>query len=993
MMRSAISATQTSAHDTNHTWHQDQPWLVTETEFNPEKLNAQETVFTIGNGYLGTRGSFEEGYPGSTPLTLVRDLYDTVPVFYRELVNCPDWTNLELWINHIPFRLNHGEVLSYHRQLNLQNGVLTRQIRWRSPLGQTVDLKFERFADLQQIHVLVLHCEVTAIDFEGTLQVYSRLSPHVDNNGYKHWQVIEQNSNDDRAIMTLRTRHHGDILSMAVQLQVDCEDAQTSSLQKAITPDDPTLLREAILRPGQPITIDKLVTLYTSQDSEWDEVEKPTAQQIQQIALRELQVQSTISYADRYRRQTQTWRSIWQQSNVLIEGDIAAQIAIRYNLFQLIISAVSLTHPGSIPAKTLSGLAYCGHIFWDTEIFILPFWIYTQPQVAQQLLNYRYKTLAGARRKAQHEGFSGAMYAWESADTGDEVTPRWSISTDPYQDDIRIWCRDREIHISADVAYAVWHYWQATGDDNWMRDRGAEIILETAKFWAARAEYNVEKDRYEINEVIGADEYHDLVNNNALTNRLMQWHLQRAAEVHQWLQSSQPQSAHALLQKLHITTADVQQWQDIIHKVHITYDPDTHLIEQFDGFFNLQPIDLHNYEPRVRSMQSILGIEEANEYQVLKQPDVLMLLYLMRMTQDFPYHPEILQRNWDYYAPRTDITLGSSLGPAIHAVLAADLGLTDLAYHHWEQAAMVDLDDLRGNAREGVHGASAGGVWQTVVFGFGGVRWSHDGHLTADPHLPLHWQRLKFKLQWQGKSYRFDITPDRVSIEPTQPRASIDGVIFDLDGVLTDTSEYHYLAWQKLADEFNLRFDRTANEALRGVSRRESLLRILEINQATDRFGESDLSRMLTIKNDYYQELIREINPDSLLPGAQTLLETLKADGIKCAIASSSKNAHQVIQQLGIAHYFEVIADGHSVQHGKPAPDLFQFAAAQLQLDPEHCIVFEDAAAGVAAAIAAGIPVIGLGEREYLQSADLVLPNLAASDWDGIQIQLDSLLE
>ncbi|MCY7337937.1 MAG: HAD-IA family hydrolase [Chamaesiphon sp.] len=196
----------------------------------------------------------------------------------------------------------------------------------------------------------------------------------------------------------------------------------------------------------------------------------------------------------------------------------------------------------SVPAKTLSGFGYRGHIFWDTEIFILPFFTFTQPAIARSLLTYRYHTLAGARRKAAHSGYKGAMFAWESATTG-EATPQTSISTDPYAEVVRIWCRDREIHLSADIAYAVWHYWQATGDDHWLRDYGAEIILDTALFWMSRLEWHAEQERYELCGVIGADEYHERVNNNALTNRMVQWHLEKAVAVYEWLQQTFPSRA------------------------------------------------------------------------------------------------------------------------------------------------------------------------------------------------------------------------------------------------------------------------------------------------------------------------------------------------------------------------------------------------------------------------------------------------------------------
>ena len=607
------------------------------------------------------------------------------------------------------------------------------------------------------------------------------------------------------------------------------------------------------------------------------------------------------------------------------------------------------------------------------------------------------------------------MFAWESADTGDEVTPRWALPNNPYGEDVRIWCRDREIHISADIAYAVWYYWQATGDDEWMRDCGAEIILDTAIFWISRVEYNTKYERYEIRGVIGADEYHEFVHNNAFTNRMVQWHLEKAILVQDWLRNTFPEQAGELEKKLQLTPGRRSRWQDIITNIWIPYDSSTKLIEQYEGFFQLEDINLQEYEPRTRSMQAILTIDGANKRQVLKQPDVLMLLYLMRQSQEFPYNQETLQKNWDYYAPRTDITYGSSLGPAIHAILASDLGKTAEAYERFMQAAMVDLEDVRGNAADGIHGASAGGVWQAVVLGFGGIQ-LRENEPVANPHLPPGWTRLKFKLQWRGKSHEFDLHQElgigeqmvneirkleeqagqnnskfqiQNSKNPTPPSSHLDirGFIFDLDGVLTDTAELHYLAWQRLADEEGLAFSREANEALRGVSRRESLMLIVGDRQ----YSEAQIQEMMERKNRYYVESIENVSPADLLPGALAFLDELRQKGIKIALGSASKNARPVVERLGIANKIDAIADGYSVEKPKPAPDLFLFAAHQLGLEPAQCVVVEDAAAGIEAALAALMWAIGLGPVERVGAAHVVLPSLAGANWSDIRAKLSSV--
>ncbi len=987
----------TTGHN-NHFIYTD--WTLIETQFDFDKFPHRETVFTIGNGYLGIRGSFEEGYTQASPATFIHGVYDSVPVVYTELVNCPDWLPLIVIIDGERFRLDQGEILSYDRQLDLRQGLISRTVRWRSPGGKTLDLTFQRFASLADQHVLAQRCQITPVDFDGLIEIQASINGYPENQGFNHWEGLDQGKIDNGIWLYRRTRNSRIEMSMAAQMTISGID---TSLQVTNVPGYPTLSTKFQAAAQQTVTLEKIVTVFTSR-----EVAQPIPASQEKLA-------SLPSYSQLLDAHEKAWDEIWQQNDIVIEGDSRAQLAVRYNIFQMLIAAPKHDDKVSIPAKTLSGFGYRGHVFWDTEIFLLPFFTYTQPHYARNLLSYRYHTLDGARRKASHDGYKGAMFAWESADTGDEVTPRWALPNNPYGEDVRIWCRDREIHISADIAYAVWYYWQATGDDEWMRDCGAEIILDTAIFWISRVEYNTKYERYEIRGVIGADEYHEFVHNNAFTNRMVQWHLEKAILVQDWLRNTFPEQAGELEKKLQLTPGRRSRWQDIITNIWIPYDSSTKLIEQYEGFFQLEDINLQEYEPRTRSMQAILTIDGANKRQVLKQPDVLMLLYLMRQSQEFPYNQETLQKNWDYYAPRTDITYGSSLGPAIHAILASDLGKTAEAYERFMQAAMVDLEDVRGNAADGIHGASAGGVWQAVVLGFGGIQ-LRENEPVANPHLPPGWTRLKFKLQWRGKSHEFDLHQElgigeqmvneirkleeqagqnnskfqiQNSKNPTPPSSHLDirGFIFDLDGVLTDTAELHYLAWQRLADEEGLAFSREANEALRGVSRRESLMLIVGDRQ----YSEAQIQEMMERKNRYYVESIENVSPADLLPGALAFLDELRQKGIKIALGSASKNARPVVERLGIANKIDAIADGYSVEKPKPAPDLFLFAAHQLGLEPAQCVVVEDAAAGIEAALAALMWAIGLGPVERVGAAHVVLPSLAGANWSDIRAKLSSV--
>lgn len=947
-------------------------WKVIETNFKPSELHHKETVFTLGNGYLGVRGSFEEGYIHDRPGTIINGVYDDVAIAATEIVNCPNWLPLTIKIDGEIFRMDRGEILEYKRQLDMRLGLVSRDVRWKSPSGHTVQLHFERFVSLASQHFLAIRCEITSVDFTGDVEITAGFEAEPHTQGVEHWQTLKAGGTDKIIWLHSKTLHSKIELGMAAKLLVENE-ADTFAREFECSSE---LTKHLQVKPGETISVEKIVTVYTSRETS-------TPAEIALIDLVEAPTYSTLLATH-----IAAWQRVWLDSDVIIEGDEKAQLSVRYNIFQILAATPRHDDKVSIPPKTLSGFGYRGHIFWDTEIFILPLLTFTQPALARNLLNYRYHTLPGARRKAQEMGYKGAMFAWESATTGDEVTPRWV--PDPNGKLVRIWCGDLEIHINADIAYGIWNYWQNTGDNEWMRDYGAEMILDTATFWESRVKWNEQRQNYDILDVIGPDENHERVDNNAFTNELVRWHLRTAGILWEWLTTTYPEKATQLAVKLNINPQKLENFAFIADNIYLNHDLETGLIEQFDGFFDLEYINLDDYEPRTKSMQGVLGVEETQSTQVLKQPDVLMLFYLFRDR----FNLQTIAANWDYYTLRTDHVYGSSLGPAIHAIIASDLNKSSEAYTHFMRAALVDLDNVRRNATDGVHAASAGGIWQAVVFGFAGIRITENG-LTANPNLPSHWQRLKFRLQWRDRWYQVDLNASQadenkevevIPLAPTTPISPssetstdssesftpIEGIIFDLDGVITDTSEFHYLAWKKLADESGIPFDREANEALRGLPRRESLMGILKDRPAT----EEEIQDMMERKNNYYIELMQKITPNDLLPGVDSLLKELQAAGVKIALGSSSKNARTVIERLGIAEKFMAIADGYSVSKSKPAPDLFLFAAEKLGVSPQNCIVVEDATAGIEAGIAADMKVVGLGPNERVGKAHVVLPSL-----------------
>jgi len=678
---------------------------------------------------------------------LIHGVYDDAPIVHTELANAPNWLALEIRLGDHRFRLDQGEILNFRRRLDLRHGLLTRQVRWRGPDGHTFDVEFERFVSMADPHVMAVRVQVTSADYEGAIAFNAGLDGMVDNDGLRHWHWVDQGGTGEGrwAYLTLATRHTHITVAEAASLDVVGKSAVEYGFEDC--PWYPRLTAVTRIVPGDTVMATKVISVFTSREAE----------DVTHSALEELQRATGVGYTMLREAHCAVWDALWSRSDVIIEGDDLAQRAIRFSLFHLLIAAPRIDERVSIPAKTLSGLGYRGHVFWDTEIFMLPFFIYTHPETARRMLMYRYHTLDGARRKAASQGYEGAMYAWESAATGDETTPRWvPVWVESSQSDelVRIWCGDIEQHITADVAYAVDRYWKATGDDEFMRDYGAEIVLETARFWASRVSWDEGLGVYEIRDVIGPDENHEHVDNNAYTNAMARWNLRSGVAIMAWLEARFPERADTLRARLGLGPDDPLNWQHIADRIKLNYDEATGLIEQFDGFYTLREVAFDMYEPRTTSLQALLGIEETNRCQVLKQPDVLMLLYL---------HPElypkgIVRTNWDYYTPRTDLTYGSSLGPAIQAALAARMDDVEQAQRYFELAARTDLEDARGNTADGIHGATAGGLWQAVVFGFAGVRLTEQGVCVA-PCLPPSWRRLAFRLIYHGRTYKVEIGP------------------------------------------------------------------------------------------------------------------------------------------------------------------------------------------------------------------------------------------
>jgi len=425
------------------------------------------------------------------------------------------------------------------------------------------------------------------------------------------------------------------------------------------------------------------------------------------------------------------WHEFWLKAQVRVPGRAAVEQALHFGSYHLR-SAAGDDPRVSIGARTLTGRAYEGHVFWDTEIFMLPFFLHTEPERARGLLLYRHHTLEGARRRAKALGYRGACFAWESTVTGDDVTPT-KILLRSSGKEIPIFTGSQQVHVTADVAYAVWRYWEATADEAFLAGPGAEILFETARFWASRV---VKGDRYRhIRGVVGPDEYHHGVNDNAYTNWMARHNLERAAAVSRLFNKN---------------PSEGEEWAGLAQVLHCPGPDERGVIEQFEGFFGLQDFSLPPEERFKPPVSRLFDWDRINRAKLLKQADVLMLPLL------FPdaFTDEIVAANYRYYEPLTDH--GSSLSPPVHAAIAARIGLREDAERYWKQSLFLDLSNAMDNSTLGVHAATMGGTWQALVSGLLGVRFG-DAGVQADPRagarLPPGWERVELSLVHRGRSH------------------------------------------------------------------------------------------------------------------------------------------------------------------------------------------------------------------------------------------------
>jgi kojibiose phosphorylase len=731
----------------------DPRWLLRFEGFDPAQEQQLEAVCALVNGYLGARAALEEGHPASRPGAFLAGVFDTPaapqaeleePV--PELVVAPDWSALRVAVDGAELRLDTCELLEQRRTLDMRQGALLREWRLRDAAGRVTRLASLRFASLAERHALGQILVLTPENYAAEVVVEALVDGRVCNeHDTRHLEALDDEPRPGAPLL-LRTIQSGYVLAFAARAELD--DGQGGFVQpETVAAAEFAGLRWAFrAAQGRSYTMRKLAAVATSRDG-------PTPAAAADALADELAARGmAAALADH----TAAWAERWRATDAVIPGHDELQRQVRFACYHLIGAASPDDERASIGARALTGERYRGHVFWDTEFFAWPPLLYTHPATARALLMYRYHTLAGARAKAAACGYRGAMFPWEAADSGAEVTPAFMLSGGKR---VPVLTGAEEHHISADVAFAVLQYERATRDRPFLLAYGAEIVLDVARFWASRAEPG-DDGAYHIRRVIGPDEYHETVDDNAYTNLLAAHILRQALALAADLRHTAPERWRDLEARLALDAAELRRWDTVAAGLVTGYDAATGLVEQFAGYHGLEEIDLTGHDPSVATVDAKLGWYEMQRTKALKQADVLMLLVLL--WEQFP--PAAHAANFAYYEPKT--SHDSSLSYSFHALFAARLGQLDLAERYLRCAALIDLDLSRqGNAGAtgGVHIAALGGMWQALALGFLGMAPDGDG-LRFSPHIPARWGELSMPITWRGALLRVAARPDGVTI-------------------------------------------------------------------------------------------------------------------------------------------------------------------------------------------------------------------------------------
>ncbi len=745
------------------------PWKLVEREYSTKDLGLTETLFALGNGFIGMRANPEEGRQAHSHATVLNGFHETWPISHAEsaygfaevgqtIVNVPDAKLIKLYVDDEPLLLSNADLQTYERTVDFRTGKLTRDLIWRTPAGKRVHVKSERMVSFEHRHLAVLTFEVTLLDDSAPVVISSQLMNRQD--GQDEYQVEAAALGEGQDPRKARKFDH-QVLQPRVQrrdaddvvlgyrctnsrmtvaagyrhiLDTDCDRYVDTVVEEQQAKTVFTIEGEV----GKTIRIEKFVSYHSSTGVPATELADRCQRTLQRAAMNGTAALET--------EQEQWLTEFWRFSDVQIDGDAAAQQAIRWNLFQLA-QASARTQEQGIAAKGVTADGYEGHYFWDTEVYVIPFLAYTQPETARKLLRFRWQMLDAARRRAVMLSQQGALYPWRTIN-GEEASAYYAAGTAQY-------------HINSAVAFAIKRYVDATGDWDFLGDEGAEILAETARLWADLGFYGSD-GLFHIHGVTGPDEYTAVKNDNTYTNVMARFNLRFAAGVCRELMTRMPEAYESLARKIGLEEHELDEFERAADAMFVLYDEELGINPQDDAFLSLEPWDFEGVPDDKYPLLLNFHPLVIYRYQVLKQADVVLANFL-RGSQ---FTLEQKRRNFDYYDPIT--TGDSSLSACVQSIMAAEVGHLDLALNYYRESLFVDLADTHRNASDGVHIANAGGAWAGAVYGFGGFYDSGadngDSPIRFAPRLPTAWTGLTFLLFRNGTRIQVAMTHQETTI-------------------------------------------------------------------------------------------------------------------------------------------------------------------------------------------------------------------------------------
>lgn len=729
-------------------------WRLVEKRFTPKFLAQSESVFSTSNGYLGMRGAFEEGTPVYQHGTFINGFYESWPIPYGEkaygfaetgqtIVNAPDAKIVRLYLDDEPFDLASAHIHDYERVLNLQAGTLDRKVTWSTPAGRRVRVESRRLVSFHEKHVAAIQYRVTVLNAQSSLILSSEITQHTSEQTRPDdprlarsfdgpvLQTKIANFHEQRLQFAYLTRRSG--MAMACGLdhvfQTDC-----SYSCKTILGDGSGQVVYAVnAEPGKPITLTKFITYHTSRTDKCAELHARTGRTLD----RALENGFDALLADQRRYLDQ----FWENSDIKVaNAHPRAQQCVRWNLFQLI-QAVGRADFNGVPARGLTAQTYDGHYFWDMEIYMMPFLIYTSPQLARNMLQYRYSILDHARRRARQVNQKGALFPWRTIN-GEEASSYYAASTAQY-------------HINGAVAHALMKYVQVTGDQEFLHECGAEILVETARLWYDLGFFSDRQGgKFCIHGVTGPDEYTTVVNNNTYTNLMARENLRYAVAVMQELREQYPEKYQMLIHRTKFDPKEADEWQHAADQMYVPFDQRLGIHPQDDNFLDRKVWDFDHTPADQYPLLLYHHPLVIYRHQVIKQADIVLAMFLL----GDEFSAEQKKRNFDYYDPLT--TGDSSLSACIQSIVASEIGYDKTAMLYLEYALLMDLANVGGNVKDGCRIASTGGTWMAIVYGLAGMR-DHGGHLMFNPR-PIT-QTLRFQLQVQGQQIKVELRHGQIT--------------------------------------------------------------------------------------------------------------------------------------------------------------------------------------------------------------------------------------